>query len=90
MDALFDEYQNTMQQVRQAREQAQLLRDQLMAEYRRLLDQPDESSPPLPDSSPSRLGREAMRKAIAAVDCALASIDQALREMQRVPDDPSH
>ena len=72
-------------EIRRARQQAQSLRDQLAAEYLRIkedhIDHPQTQSI---NSEQHKQGREAMRKAIAAADRAIASIDQALREMGQV------
>ena len=88
MDDSSGENLNSIIEVRQAREQAQMLRDQLMAEYQRLEEEKTSGELSDADEQKSRLGREAMRKAIAAADCALASIDQALLELERVKDEP--
>ena len=82
-----DELHESMRQVRQARAQAETMRDQLMAEYQRLCEEADGAESPPCDDRKRHKGLEAMRKAVAALDCALASIDQELREMERVRDD---
>ena len=83
-----NDYQQSLIEVRRAREEAEFLRNILSAEYQRLLDeQPNPDSPPLPENR-RQLGLEAMRKAIAAADRAVDSVDQALSEMERVKDDP--
>ena len=80
--------QKSLIEVRRAREEAEFLRNILSAEYQRLRDeQPDPDSPPLPNHRRQQ-GLEAIRKAIAAADRAVDSVDQALREMERVKDDP--
>ena len=83
-----NDYHQSLIEVRRAREEAEFLRNILSAEYQRLLDeQPDPDPTPLSDER-RQLGLEAMRKAIAAADRAVDSVDQALREMERVKDDP--
>ena len=83
-----NDYQQSLIEVRRAREEAEFLRNILSAEYQRLQDeQPDPDSPPRHDNRRQQ-GLEAMRKAIAAADRAVDSVDQALREMERVKDDP--
>ena len=69
-------------EIRRARQQAQSLRDQLAAEYLRLKENHIDHHQT--DAKRYEQGREAMRKAIAAADRAIASIDQALREMGQV------
>ena len=87
MTHAFDEFQSSLGEVRLAREQAEIMRDQLLAEYQRIRDE-EVNLPENQRNAPQRcLGREAMRKAIAAANRAIASIDQALREMERVTDD---
>ena len=87
MGATSDDYNNTILEIRQAREQAQMWRDQLMAAYQKLLQEEPKSSGEQSDDEKNLQVREAMRKAIAAFDCGLASIDQALRDKERVRDD---
>ena len=83
-----DNSDNPIMEIRSARERALFLRDQLMTEYLRIeeqfLDQPQSD----PDQAHRHeLGRQAMRKAIAAAERAIASIDQALSEVERA-DEP--
>ena len=73
-------------EVRKARAQAESLRDQLSAEYEHLRAQDQVAGGDLCDDPRRQQGMDAMRKAITAADRAIASIDQALREMERVKD----
>ena len=82
-----DEYENNIAEIRLARNQAEVLRDQLAAEYEQLQRENNHSYSLLADKEKFDRGCEAMRKAIAAADLALSSIDQALRDMERVRDD---
>ncbi|MBN1766780.1 MAG: hypothetical protein JW860_16115 [Sedimentisphaerales bacterium] len=78
---------NNLIEIRKTRDQAEFLRDQLLAEYRRITEEDDPSL--LAAHTPQQLlqGQEAMRKAIAAANRAIASIDQALREMERTSEE---
>ena len=89
-DEAFDDMLADLALIRQARENAEELRDQLAAEYARLL-QDQKTLPPDSQASPRRrAGLDAMRRAIAAADRALDSIGQALREIAQSQDqDPS-
>jgi len=80
-----DEGRKDLVDVRGARRQAEMLRDLLAAEYQKLLEQ--RAARP-EDAERWGRGLEALRKAIAAADHAIASLDQALREMERVRDEP--
>jgi hypothetical protein len=73
-------------EVRKARAQAETLRDQLSAEYERLREEEKLAGADFSDNSRHQQGMEAMRKAITAADRAIASIDQALRQMERIND----
>jgi hypothetical protein len=74
-------------EIRLVRQQAQSLRDQLAAEYLRLKeDYIDHHQTQSIDSKRHEQGQEAMRKAITASDRAIASIDQALKEMEQIKD----
>lgn len=82
-----DKYRHSFSEVRAARDQAEFLRDQLLAEYERLVEHDDKMPQEFLTDSRHQKGREAMRKAIAAADQAIASIDQALRQIERVTED---
>ena len=83
-----EEKLQTLAEICRARDQAASLRDQLTAEYHRLEeDHREEAGVNSRDKQRRELGREAMRKAIAAADRAIASIDQALREMGHLHED---
>jgi len=82
-----DENGNNLTEIRLARDQAEMLRDQLAAEYEQLQKEGDNVELIWADKEKFDRGCEAMRKAIAAADLALSSIDQALRDMERVRDD---
>ena len=83
-----EEYQSSLAEIRMARDEAEGLRDQLLAEYERICQ--DVVAKPADRQTQARQeeGRETMRKAIAAANRAIESIDQALRELERVQDDP--
>ena len=81
------EYLDALQEIRQAREQAETLRDQLLAEYERQREDGQEMVGVGEEDDRRQRGLEAMRQAIKAANCAIASIDQALREIQRAQDD---
>ncbi|KPK76461.1 MAG: hypothetical protein AMJ79_06560 [Phycisphaerae bacterium SM23_30] len=77
-------YENSMIEVRLARQEAERLREQLLSEYNRMVS--NDLHKNQPDDAQRKRGLEAMRKAILATNRALESIDQALREMERVRD----
>jgi hypothetical protein len=76
----------SLTEVRKARAQAETLRDQLSAEYEHLREEDTLAGGDLPNDPRHQQGMEAMRKAITAADRAIASIDQALRQMERIND----
>jgi len=78
-----------LDQILQARDQAELLRDQLLAAFEKLQQECDEN-PDLPQNPNRLLGLQRMRKAIDAADLAIESINQGLRQIARVADDPSN
>ena len=78
----FEARDRSLGQIRAARAQAEMLRDQLSGEYERLAAEEGK------EDARRQEGLEAMRKAIAAANRAIDSIDQALREMGRVTDEP--
>ncbi len=73
---------SSLNDIRRTRDQAEMLRDQLLAEFALINDQEKCLAPDIRDLPQRCQGREAMRKAIKAVNHAIASIDQALRELQ--------
>ncbi len=83
MSRSFKEIQNNLIEIRHARDQAESLRDQLLAEYQRICQENPDPQQPKANIQLRQQGLEAMRKAIAAANNAIASIDQALREMER-------
>ena len=80
-------YENSLLEVLLARQEAERLRDQLLAEYNRLEQDQEHLSPAQQNDPRTCRGQEAMRKAILATNRALESIDHALREMERVRDE---
>ena len=82
-----NKYLESLIEVRLAREEAEMLRDQLLAAYQRVQAEDAELSAEQCEDPRRRQGAEAMRKALEAANRAVKSIDQALREMQRVRDD---
>ncbi|MBN2211901.1 MAG: hypothetical protein JW709_10945 [Sedimentisphaerales bacterium] len=73
---------SSLNEIRRTRDQAELLRDQLLAEFTLINEQENRLPPDIRDLPQRRQGRDAMHKAIKAVNHAIASIDQALRELQ--------
>ena len=75
---------STLNEIRAARDHAEFLRDQLLAQWQRL--QEDERlMPPAEKQAPRReQGKQAMRKALAAANHAIARINQALSDLERV------
>jgi len=76
----------SLTEVKRARAQAQTLRDQLAAEYEHLREEDQLAGGGFTNDPRHQQGMEAMRKAITAADRAIASIDQALRQMERIDD----
>ena len=81
-----EEFDNGIAEIREARNQAEMLRDQLTAEYQRLKEQNQHLPPNMKDTLRRKQGQETIKKAIIAADRAIASIDQAMRELQQVQD----
>ncbi|MBN1846434.1 MAG: hypothetical protein JW810_12165 [Sedimentisphaerales bacterium] len=85
-----EEFQKSCQEMVRACREAQQMRDQLQAQYQRLQqEQPDS----LTETEAGRqeeqlLGLECFRKAITAIDFAIATMEQALRDQERVRDEP--
>lgn len=73
-------------EVMAARDQAEVLRDILAAEYERILEEDNRLPRPLRDDANRVQGRKNMQLAITAAGRALESIDQALRDMARADD----
>lgn len=80
----------TINDIRTARDHAEFLRDQLLAEWEKVCE--DEAAmTPEQIQNPRRVqGRNLMLKAIATTNHAIASINQALRELERVNHDLPH
>jgi len=78
---------NSLLELRQVRDQAQDLRDQLSAEYQRILAEQTAAAAQTPLDQRRRQGLETLGKAITAAARAVESIEQALREMEQVRDD---
>ncbi|MBI9019092.1 MAG: hypothetical protein JEZ07_17715 [Phycisphaerae bacterium] len=74
--------QRSIAEIRNARQQAELLRDQLLCAYHQLQEQ-DKFNPDEMDQN-TKEGQESLRLAIKAADHAIASIDQGLANMGRV------
>ena len=79
-----DRDNSSLIEIRKARDQAEALRDQLSAEYQNIRDH--ESDLPITQDRKQQ-GLEKIRKAVQAANVALASIEQALSDMERVKDD---
>jgi len=79
-----DSWESSLQEVRRAQQEAERMRDQLQAELRRLEE--DEKIYVIPEPVRHEKGKEALRKAILATSRAVESMEQALREMERVKD----
>ena len=67
--------------IRQARDQAEILRDQLLTEFEHINKEDSLLDPAALDDPNRQQGKEAMRKAIAAANRAIASIDKALQSI---------
>jgi len=78
---------NGLLELRQVRDQAQALRDQLSAEYERILAEQTAVAAQTPFDQRRLEGLETLGKAITAATRAVESIEQALREMGQVRDD---
>lgn len=83
MSRSFKEIQNNLIEIRHARDQAESLHNQLLAEYQRICQENTDSQQPQANVQLRQQGLEAMRKAIAAANNAIASIGQALRKWNR-------
>lgn len=88
MSDQFEKHPGSLMEMREARDHAEVVRDQLVAEYDRLHELGVMLADSGQDSERFSRGQEAMRKAIRAANLAIESIDQALREIGRVGDDP--
>ncbi len=82
-----EEHKNNLREIRQARRQAEMLRDQLLEESIRVRDEQMDQPLGPSEANRRRQGREAMRKAIFASNHAIASINQALKEIEHVTED---
>jgi len=85
--AAFEDSRKSASEVRLARDEAEVLRDELLAEYRRICADGTTAASGQPQDERRKAGAESMRKAIAAANRAIDSINQALRELERVTDD---
>lgn len=83
----FEDSRRSAAEVRRARDEAEVLRDALLAEYRRLCGEGADNTAGLKLDGRQKAGAESLRKAIAAADRAIESINQALRELERVKDE---
>ena len=86
MSEAFEEQLNNLTEIRQVRNHAEFLRDQLVAELQ-LLEEESSLPEEMKLNHKFQQGREAMRKAVFAANCAINSIDQALRDLERASDD---
>jgi len=86
MTQAYEPYYQHLAEIRKTKQQAELIRDQLLCEYQRL-EEEESHKPKMCEDPRRRQGREAMRKAIAAANRAISSINQALREIERVKDE---
>ncbi len=77
---LNDSIKQSLEEIYQARQQAEILRDQLLSAYHQLQEQDGFSGSQ--DGNSSK-GCESLLLAIKAADHAIASIDQGLKNMAR-------
>ena len=75
---------STLHEVRAARDHAEFLRDQLLAQWQRLQEDERQMTPAEKQAPRREKGKQAMQKAIAAATHAIASINQALSDLERV------
>jgi len=73
----------SLSEIRNARDQAEYLRDQLEAELARIYDDLKSNQHAHTDEKRTNNGIVSMKKAIMAANHAIASIDQALRDIQK-------
>lgn len=85
---MLKQYQTSLKEMRQARRHAEFLRDQLQRQYDRMQDEHTENVGIATEEKRRRQGLENIRKAIAAANRGISSINQALRELERVRDFP--
>jgi len=71
----------TLADIRQARDQAEILRDQLLTEFEHINKEDLQMDPAAVDDPKRHQGKEDMRKAIAAVNHAISCIDKALQSI---------
>ena len=75
---------STLHEIRTARDHAEFLRDQLLAEWQRLEEDEQTMTPDQIQAPRREKGKAAMQKAITAANHAIASITQALSDLERV------
>jgi uncharacterized alpha-E superfamily protein len=75
---------STLNEIRAARDHAEFLRDQLLAQWQHLKEDEQEMTPDPIQATRREKGKDAMQKAITAANHAIASINQALSDLERV------
>jgi len=80
--------ESSLHEIRTARDHAEFLRDQLQSEYDRLVNEDELLGMIQPDADLREAGLDKMRQAVQAANHAIASIDQFLRDIERVKDEP--
>lgn len=76
-----------MNEIRNTLLQAQAMKDVLQAEYDRLVSEQEEMCELLCDPAQHQQGINKMQKAIVALQLAIASMEQGLRQRQQVSDE---
>jgi hypothetical protein len=76
-----------MEEIRTTLHQAQTMKDVLQAEYDRLAEEKEALLDLSPDPDTHEQGMEKMHKAIVALELAIASMEQGLRQRQQIQDD---
>lgn len=76
-----------MDEIRNTLAQAQVMRDVLQAEYDRLIAEQEEMCELVSDPIQHQKGINKMQKAIVALQLAIASMEQGLRQRQQVRDE---
>lgn len=82
-----DESTSRIEEIRHTLHQAQVMRDVLQAEYDRLLAEQAEMLELVCDPMQHQQGMDKMHKAIVALELAIASMEQGLRNRQQLNDD---
>ena len=82
-----EESTSRIEEIRNTLNQAQIMRDVLQAEYDRLVAEQEQMLELVSDPIQHQLGMDKMHKAIVALQLAIASMKQGLRNRQQVQDE---